>query len=52
MVLSCLLSGAEAALPSLDGMIPKGTFAVASFLVTCLAMVARIVAQKEMSDGN
>ena len=52
MLMSCLLSGAEAALPSLDGMIPKGTFAIASFMVTCLAMIARVVAQKELGDGD
>lgn len=52
MLMASVLSGAEAALPSLDGMIPNGAFAVASFFVTCLAMLARIVAQKEMSDGD
>ncbi|GLS29971.1 hypothetical protein SAMN04488498_104324 [Mesorhizobium albiziae] len=41
------LSGAEVALPILDGVIdiPRGTFAAISLAVTAAAFVARLVAQ-------
>lgn len=49
-----LLSGLEAAVPFLDGIlpIPRGTFAVLAFLATGGAFVARLVAQKSMYEED
>ena len=48
-----LLSGIEVALPILDSwiLIPRGLFAIASFIVTCLAFWARLVAQQAISGA-
>lgn len=47
MIIAALLSGAEIALPLLDGVFPldRGVFAGLSFLATAGAFVARFVAQ-------
>lgn len=52
MILAGLLSGAEIALPILDGIlpIPRGLFAALSGLATCGAFVARIVAQQSVGE--
>lgn len=48
MLVAGLLSGAEIALPLLDGLlpIPTGAFAALSGLATCGAFVTRLLAQK------
>jgi hypothetical protein len=54
MILAGLLSGIEAALPLLDGYvdIPPRLFAVLSGLTVAAAFVARLVAQKDISDAD
>jgi hypothetical protein len=49
-----LLSGAEVALPILDSFIyiPRGIFAVLSFVTTCAAFWARFVAQNQVSGDK
>lgn len=50
MIAAGVLSGAEVALPLLDGLVPvaPGTFAALSGLVTAGAFVARLIAQKDL----
>ncbi|MBB3234456.1 hypothetical protein [Phyllobacterium endophyticum] len=52
MLLAGLLSGIEAILPLLDGVlpVPPRLFAVLTFLTVGLAFVARLIAQKGISD--
>lgn len=52
-LLAAVLSGAEIAVPFLDGVlpIPRGVFAGLAGATACAAFLARIVAQKELSDG-
>lgn len=50
MLLAGLLSGCEAVLPLFVDAIPRGIFAGLTLAVIPLAMVARVVAQKEMQD--
>ncbi|TCR65429.1 hypothetical protein [Bosea sp. BK604] len=54
LVVAGVLSGAEVALPLLDGVldIPEGVFAALSFLATAGAFVSRIVAQQSVSGGE
>lgn len=54
MLLAGLLTGAEVALPLLDQFlaIPRGLFAAASGLTTGAALVARLLAQKGLSDAD
>lgn len=54
MILAGLLSAVEVAIPYLDGLvpIPPRLFAALAGMVTALAFVSRIVAQRSMSDGN
>ena len=47
-----LLSGAEVALPLLPLPIPPGLFAALSAFTTAAAFVARLLAQKDMTDAN
>lgn len=47
-----LLSGAEAALPLLPLPIPAGIFAALSAGTTAAAFIARLLAQKDMTDAN
>lgn len=50
MILAALFSGAEVALPFLDGWLPisPGLFGLLSFLTTVAAFIARFVAQKSL----
>jgi hypothetical protein len=50
MLLAGLLSGAEVALPYLDGLvpIPPGVFAALTFITVGAAWVARLVAQQNL----
>lgn len=52
MIIAAILSGVEVALPLLDGSlpIPPGVFAALSGLTVAAAFVARLVAQKGISD--
>ncbi|MEK1853009.1 MAG: hypothetical protein AAAC48_14355 [Phyllobacterium sp.] len=52
MLLAGLLSGAEVALPLLDGIfpIPPGVFVALTFITVGAAFVARLVVQKGLSD--
>lgn len=54
MLLAGLLTGAEAALPLLGGLlpIPPGAFAAASALTCGGAFIARIMAQKGLDDED
>ena len=47
-----LLSGAEVALPLLPLPIPAGIFAALSAVTTAAAFIARLLAQKDMTDAN
>jgi hypothetical protein len=46
IALAAVLSGLEVVLPLLSGSIPKGIFAILSFVVTAAALVSRFVAQQ------
>lgn len=48
MAAAAVLSGIEVALPFFAGDIPQGVFATASGVVTAAALVARVVAQKDV----
>lgn len=48
MIAAAMLSGIEVALPFFASEIPLGTFAIASAVVTAAALVARVVAQKDI----
>lgn len=54
IILAVALSGVEAALPFLDGILPvsPGTFALLSFLATGAALAARFVAQPRTLPGD
>ncbi len=53
LVLAAVLSGWEVILPYFGDVIPRGIFTGLSFVVTCGAMVARVVAQPRMhNDGT
>ncbi len=54
MVIAFVFSGAEIALPLLDGLlpVPRLVFAGLSFLATGGAFVARLVAQESVSGGR
>ena len=51
-VLAAVLSGLEVILPMYSASLPRGTFVALSFACTCAALVARVVAQPKMRDGN
>lgn len=52
MLLAGLLSGCEAIVPLLDGVLPRRTLAVLTFVVVMGALVARFVAQRGMKDES
>lgn len=54
MLLAALLSGLEVTMPLLDGYvdIPPRLFAVLSGLTVAAAFIARIVAQRNISDAD
>lgn len=54
MLLAGLLTGIEAALPFLGGLlpVPPGIFAALSFLTVGAAFVARILVQKGLEDDG
>lgn len=54
MIVAALLSGAEIALPLVEGVFPldRGIFAALSFAATAGAFVARLVAQSNLNGAN
>lgn len=50
MLLAGLLTGCEAILPLFVADLPRNLFAAASLIVITAALVARIVAQRDMRD--
>lgn len=50
---AAVLSGAEVVMPLLQGVVdvPPGLFAALSGIVTAAALVARLVAQRSMTDA-
>lgn len=50
MLLAAMLSGVEIVLPLFHEALPRGLFAVLSFLAVAGAFVARLVAQKGLSE--
>lgn len=45
-----ILSGCELIIPMFSGSLPRGPFAALSFLFTAAALIARLVAQKNMAE--
>lgn len=54
LVVAGVLSGLEAALPFIDQAvaIPRGSFAILSFIATAAAFVARLIAQQSVSGED
>ncbi|HEY0120672.1 MAG TPA: hypothetical protein VGC14_02735 [Rhizobium sp.] len=54
IIVAGILSGCEIALPIIDQFItiPRGTFAALTGLVTCGALISRLVAQENMKDSE
>ena len=52
MALASILSGCEAILPYAEFMLPRGSFALLSFVIVTAALLARFVAQKGISDAE
>lgn len=50
MILAAVLSGVEVALPFFGDSLPRGVFALLSMLVVGGAFVARLMAQKGLSE--
>lgn len=50
MLLAGILTGCETILPLFADELPRGVFAALSMLVIASAMVARLVAQKNLHD--
>lgn len=52
MALASILSGCEAVLPYAEFMLPRGSFALLSFVIVTLALLARFVAQRDIQDAS
>lgn len=52
MALASILSGCEAVLPYAEFILPRGSFALLSFIVVSLALLARFVAQRDIQDAG
>ena len=50
MALASVLSGCEAILPYAEFILPRGSFAMVSFVIVTAALLARFVVQKDLSD--
>ena len=50
MAVASILSGCEAVLPYTEAVLPRGTFALLSFVIVTLALFARFIAQKELQE--
>lgn len=51
IALAAVLSGLESVLPMFESAFPKGVFSAASGVVTAVALLARVIAQKDF-DGQ
>jgi hypothetical protein len=47
---AAVLSGAESVIPFANNYLPPRLFAAIMFVIVCLAFLARLLAQKEVSD--
>jgi len=52
MAIASILSGCEAVLPYAEFMLPRGSFALLSFVIVTLALLARFVAQRDIQDAS
>lgn len=52
MILAAILSGIEVVLPFVEPYGPRGIFAAASGIVTGAAFMARLIAQRNMENGD
>lgn len=52
MALASILSGCEAVLPYAEFMLPRGSFALLSFVIVTLVLLARFVAQRDIQDAS
>ncbi len=54
IVVAGILSGCEVALPIIDQFIsiPRGTFAALTGLVTCGALISRLIAQENLKGSD
>jgi hypothetical protein len=52
MALASILSGCEAVLPYAEFVLPRGSFALLSFVIVTLALLARFVAQRDIQDAS
>jgi len=50
MLLAGLFTSAEAVLPFFSDSIPRGLFAILTFISVTIGMIMRVVAQKEFED--
>ena len=50
MAVASILSGCEAVLPYAESFMPRGSFALLSFVIVTLALLARFVAQKDIEE--
>lgn len=50
MIIAGLLSGVEVILPFFTDRLPRGIFVAMSFVVTCAALISRIVAQNQQTS--
>ncbi len=52
MIIAALLSGAETVVPLFFDAMPRGPFALLSFITVIAAFIARFVAQRNMSGDE
>lgn len=52
MAIASILSGCEAVLPYAEFVLPRGSFALLSFVIVTLALLARFVAQRDIQDAS
>ena len=52
MAIASVLSGCEAVLPYAEFMLPRGSFALLSFVIVTLALLARFVAQRDIQGDS
>lgn len=52
MALASFLTGCEAALPYIEPAVPRGAFALLSFVIISGALLSRFVVQKDLQAGE
>lgn len=52
MLLAALLTAIEAVLPFFSDLLPRGVFAVITFVIVAAALIARFVAQPKTLPGD